>query len=90
MESTMILLQYRQRSWYARRRAVSGFQRAFYKVSSLFLKSNICIDLDDEAVLSGTIDRKMIPVLPGMIQSYDEEKEYNSRIMEGNPLDCFA
>ena len=64
--------------------------KGIYKVSSLFLKSNICIDLDDEAVLSGTIDRKMIPVLPGMIQSYDEEKEYNLGSWEGNPLDCFA
>lgn len=64
--------------------------KGIYKVSSLFLKSNICIDLDDETVLSGTIDRKMIPVLPGMIQSYDEEKEYNLGSWEGNPLDCFA
>ena len=32
----------------------------------------------------------MIPVLPGMIQSYDEEKEYNLGSWEGNPLDCFA
>ena len=64
--------------------------KGIYKVYSLFLKSNICIDLDDEAVFSGTIDRKMIPVLPGMIQSYDEEKEYNLGSWEGNPLDCFA
>ena len=42
-----------------------------YKVTSLFLKSSICIDIDQKAVLSGITERKDIPVLPGMIQSYD-------------------
>lgn len=61
-----------------------------YKVTSLFLKSSICIDIDEKAVLSGITERKDIPVLPGMIQSYDEESDYNLGTWEGNPLDCFA
>lgn len=61
-----------------------------YRVTSLFLKSNICMDLDDRAVLSGITRRQDIPVLPGMIQSYDEKQDYNLGTWEGNPLDCFA
>ncbi len=61
-----------------------------YKVTSLFLKSSICIDIDQKAVLSGITERKDIPVLPGMIQSYDEKSDYNLGTWEGNPLDCFA
>ena len=33
---------------------------------------------------------KKIPVLPGMIQSYDEKSDYNLGTWEGNPLDCFC
>ena len=61
-----------------------------YKVTSLFLKSDICIDIDEKAVLSGTTIREKIPVLPGMIQSYDEKSDYNLGTWEGNPLDCFC
>lgn len=61
-----------------------------YKVTSLFLKSDICIDIDEKAVLYGTTEREMIPVLPGMIQSYDERSDYNLGTWEGNPLDCFS
>jgi len=61
-----------------------------YKVTSLFLKSDICIDIDEKAVLSGTTERTAIPVFPGMIQSYDEKSEYNLGTWEGNPLDCFT
>ena len=61
-----------------------------YKVTSLFLKSDICIDIDEKAVLYGTTEREMIPVLPGMIQSYDEKSDYNLGTWEGNPLDCFS
>lgn len=61
-----------------------------YKVTSLFLKSDICIDIDDEAVIIGTTEREKIAVLPGMTESYDEESEYNLGTWEGNPLDCFA
>ena len=51
--------------------------KGVYRVTSLFLKSDLCIDLDDEAVLSGSVVREDIPVLPGMIQSQDETFDYN-------------
>ena len=61
-----------------------------YKVTSLFLKSDLTIDIDEKATISGSTEREKIAVLPGMIQSYDEKGEYNLGSWEGNPLDCFA
>lgn len=61
-----------------------------YKVSSLFLKSDITIDLGEGAVLSAYTDRERFPILPGLIESYDETEEYNLGTWEGNPLDMFG
>ncbi len=61
-----------------------------YKVTSLFLKSHILIDLAENAVISAIPDRTMYPILPGIIEGNDEETEYNFGTWEGNPIDCFA
>lgn len=61
-----------------------------YKVSSLFLKSNITIDIAGDAVLSAYTDRDKFPILPGLTESYDETEEYNLGTWEGNPLDMFG
>ena len=61
-----------------------------YRVSSLFLKSDITIDLAEGAVLSAYTDREKFPILPGLIESYDETKEYNLGTWEGNPLEMFG
>lgn len=61
-----------------------------YKVTCLFLKSNIIIDLAAGAVISAHVDRSHFPVFPGMIESWDEAEEYNLGTWEGNPLDMFA
>ena len=61
-----------------------------YRVTSIFLKSNIVIDIDREATVIGTLERADIAVLPGMTQSYDEQSDYNLGSWEGNPLDIFA
>ena len=61
-----------------------------YKVSSLFMKSGIIFELGKGAVLSAYTDRTYFPILPGLIQSYDEASEYNLASWEGNPLDSFA
>lgn len=61
-----------------------------YKITSLFLKSDIKIELAKGAVLSAITDRSQFPILPGRIESYDEEGEYNLGTWEGNPLDCFS
>lgn len=64
--------------------------RGVYRISSLFLKSGLRLELAEGAVLSADTDREKFPVLPGMIQSFDEESEYNLGSWEGNPLDMFA
>ncbi len=61
-----------------------------YKITSLFLKSDIKIELAKDAVLSAITDRNRFPILPGRIESYDETSEYNLGTWEGNPLDCFS
>ena len=61
-----------------------------YKISSIFLKSNLTLELAKDAVLSAYTQRKKFPILPGVIESYDESKEYNLGSWEGNPLDTFS
>ena len=54
------------------------------------MKSGIIFELGKGAVLSSYTDRTYFPILPGLIQSYDEASEYNLASWEGNPLDSFA
>lgn len=61
-----------------------------YKVSSIFLKSNLTLELAKDAVLSAYTEREKFPILPGVIESYDEKEEYNLGSWEGNPLDTFS
>lgn len=61
-----------------------------YRITSLFLKDDIQIELAKGAVLSAVTDRTAFPVFPGLIQSYDEESEYNLGTWEGNPLPMFS
>jgi polygalacturonase len=61
-----------------------------YKVTTLFLKDNLYLEISDKAVLSACTEREKFPVLPGLIESYDESSEYNVGTWEGNPLDMFA
>lgn len=64
--------------------------KGVYRVTTLFLKSDLVIDIDEDAVISANTNRSDFPVLPGIIQSYDGEEEYNLGTWEGNPLDMFA
>lgn len=61
-----------------------------YRISALFLTSGLTLDLAKGAVLSAYTDRSRFPILPGLIDSYDEESEYNLGTWEGNPLEMFA
>ena len=61
-----------------------------YKISSIFLKDNLTLELAKGAVLSAFTDREKFPVLPGEIESYDETAQYNLGSWEGNPLDMFS
>lgn len=61
-----------------------------YRITSLFLKSDLVLEIAKGATLHATTDRNKMPILPGIIQSYDENTEYNLGTWEGNPLDCYA
>lgn len=61
-----------------------------YKITSLFMKSDVRFELAEGAVLSAFTERERFAVLPGLIESYDEASEYNLGSWEGNPLDMFA
>lgn len=61
-----------------------------YAVTALFLKSHINIELEEGARLLGTKDKSRLPILPGLVRSYDEESEYNFASWEGNPLRSYA
>lgn len=61
-----------------------------YRITSLFLKDGLRLELAKGAVLSAETDRTKFPVFPGLIQSYDEEGEYNLGTWEGNPLPMFS
>jgi polygalacturonase len=61
-----------------------------YRVTSLFLKDDLRLELAEGAVLSAITDRTQFPILPGIIQSYDEKDDYNLGTWEGNPLSMFS
>lgn len=66
------------------------FPKGTYYTSPLFLKSNITIELDPEAVILGATERSLYPVLPGVTLAENEKDEYYLGIFEGNPLSSFA
>ncbi len=61
-----------------------------YKVTSIFLKSDITIEIAKGAVISAETDRSKFAKFEGLIESYDEKEEYNLGTWEGNPLPMFA
>lgn len=54
--------------------------KGVYKVSSIFLKSHMTLDIGEGAVISAYTEREKFPILPGLIESYDETDEYNLEI----------
>ncbi|KAB1440169.1 glycoside hydrolase family 28 protein [Candidatus Galacturonibacter soehngenii] len=64
--------------------------RGIYKVTSIFLKSDINIEIAKDAVILAETDRSKFAKLEGLIESYDEQSEYNLGTWEGNPLPMFA
>lgn len=61
-----------------------------YKVTSIFLKSGIRMEIAKGAELLAETDRSRFVKFPGLIESYDEQDEYNLGTWEGNPLPMFA
>lgn len=66
------------------------FPAGNYKITSLFLKSHIRMELAQGAQMIADTERTHFPKFPGMIQSYDEKGEYNLGTWEGNPLPMFS
>ncbi|MCR5147426.1 MAG: glycoside hydrolase family 28 protein [Eubacterium sp.] len=67
------------------------FTKGVYYTGPLFLKSNITLWLDKDAVLLGDTDRANYPILPGMVKNEDDySKELSMASWEGNPLNSFA
>ncbi len=64
--------------------------RGDYRIISLFLKSDLRLEITKDASLTAIPERYAYPVLPGVIESYDETDEYNLGTWEGNPLPMFA
>jgi len=64
--------------------------QGIYKVSSVFLKSDITIELAEGAVLSAYTDREKFAILPGMTETEDGNKKYNLGTWEGEPVDMFS
>ncbi|MBQ9197642.1 MAG: glycoside hydrolase family 28 protein [Clostridia bacterium] len=61
-----------------------------YRTGPLFLKSDITIEIQKDAVLALRTDRDAFPILPGMTRTTDEQDEYLLGSWEGNPLSSFA
>ncbi len=64
--------------------------RGNYQITSLFLKSDLNLELAEGAVLQANTDRNSFPKLPGLIESYNEKEEYNLGTWEGNPLTMYS
>ncbi|MBR2528365.1 MAG: glycoside hydrolase family 28 protein [Blautia sp.] len=60
--------------------------KGIYRFHCLQLKSNLNLCMEKGAVLSAFTDEEALPMLPGVIQTWDEKGEYNLSTWEGNPL----
>ncbi len=61
-----------------------------YRISSLFLKSHLRLELEEGAELKAFTEPEKFPVFPGWIESYDETDGYNLGSWEGNPLNMYT
>ena len=61
-----------------------------YSITSIFLKSNLNLEIAKGAELVSVRDRKLHPHFPGELQTYDEKDEYYLGTWEGNPRPMFA
>ena len=61
-----------------------------YRITSLFLKSHIRIELSEGAELKAFTEPDKFPVFPGVIESFDGSGEYHLGSWEGNPLPMYT
>lgn len=62
--------------------------KGVYRIRPLFLKSDISIEIEKDAVLLGETDRNAYPVLPGLIQGHHEDYYFGT--WEGRAESAFA
>jgi len=61
-----------------------------YRLTHLFLKSHLRLELAEGAVLKAIPDKEMIPVMPGAVESFDGKIEFRPAAWEGSPVDSFV
>ena len=61
-----------------------------YRITSLFLKSNLNLELEKGAELCADTDRTKFPIFQGAYESFDGTEEYCLGTWEGNPLLMFS
>jgi len=64
--------------------------KGVYAVTSLFLKSDIRLEISKDAEIRAINRREEFVKFPSLIESYDETDEYHLGTWEGNPLPMFA
>ncbi|MCM1188430.1 MAG: glycoside hydrolase family 28 protein [bacterium] len=61
-----------------------------YRITTLFLKSHLKLELAKGAELKAFTEKEKFPIFPGIIQSHDECGQYNLGSWEGNPLPIYT
>ena len=61
-----------------------------YRITSLFLKDHLTMELAKGAVLSACTEREKFPVLKGTCQNENKDKEYILGTWEGDACDMFS
>ena len=64
--------------------------KGIYRCTSLFLKSHITLDLEEEAVILGHHKRDDYPILPSNLYHTDENKSQCLSFWEGEPAEAYA
>lgn len=66
------------------------FPQGIYLTAPVFLKSDITLELQRDAIIRGVKERELYPILPGALKSEDGEKDFYLASWEGNSAECFA
>lgn len=61
-----------------------------FLINGIFVKSNLSLEIAKGAIIRLTAEPDKIPVIPGVIENYDEKSERILNCWEGNPLATYA